>query len=193
MSPQLLRAAPWRASAGLTLAAAGLGAGGLAIGEGGMRVLQLALVLVGGAAACVLDEAAAAVVGACPLPRRVQVLARALAAVPALVVGAGLVGLWWVLEGMDHLVLLEAAGCWVLGFALAVVTRHWLDEPAEVVVSGLVLVLVSVMLVAPLGRRIPLFPLGESPARTLHTWWLVVGCCLGALVVVVREWRWRVR
>lgn len=190
----LLRAAPWRPLLALAAGAALLGAVGLAIGGGsGLRVLQLALVLVGGAAVCVLDDAAAPVAQACPVSRAEQVLARALAAVPALVTGGALVGLWWVLEGVDRLLLLEDVGCWVLGFALATLARRWLDEPAEVVVSGFVLVLVSVMLVDPIGRRLQLFPLGGDSGRSVRTWWVVVAACLVTLGVVVRERPWRVR
>jgi hypothetical protein len=156
-------------------------------------VLQLALVLVGAAAACVLDEACAAVVWACPVSRAEQVLARALTAVPALATGVGLVWLWWALESKDRVLLLEGVGCWVLGFAVATSARRWLDEPAEVVVAGFVLVLLSVMLVDPIGRRLQLFPLGDDSGRSVRTWWVVVVACLATLVVVVRERPWRVR
>lgn len=179
---------------GLSAVAAVVGGAGVAIGgASGMRVLQLALVLVGGAAACALDEAAAAVVGACPLSRTQQVLARALAALPALVIGGALVGLWWVVETGDRMLLLEDLGCWVLGFVLATWARRWLDEPAEAVVSALVLGLGSVMLAEPVGHRLMLFPLGGPGLRPALTWAGVLGGGLLVLLTVVPERRWRVR
>ncbi|HUR15231.1 MAG TPA: hypothetical protein VM097_12150 [Mycobacteriales bacterium] len=188
----LARAAPWRALLGLALAAAILGGVGLALGGGpGLRVLQLGLLLVGAAAACALDEPAAAVVDACPVPRVRHVIVRAVSASPALLLGGGLVASWWSLEGVNRLVLLQNAGCWLLGFTLSTLARTRIDEPAEVVVAGYGLVLVTVMLVEPIGRRLALFPMGEDSTRATRTWCVVLLASVVALVLAVRERRWR--
>jgi len=187
----LLRAAPWRALLGLTTAGACVGAAGVAIGTGtGMRVLQLGLVLVGAASACALDETAAAVVSACPVRRSAQVLVRALAAAPGLLVGAVLVAAWASAESLDRLLLVELAGTWLLALALAAVARHHLDEPSEVVISGLVLTLVTVILWPPIGRRLVLFPIGELGERAVRTWAAIAAGSAVALVLAVRERRW---
>jgi hypothetical protein len=188
----LLRAAPWRALLGLAAAGAAVGAGGLAIGGGsGMRVVQLGLVLLGATSACALDEAAAAVVSACPVRREVQVLARALSAAVGLVVGAVLAVSWWWLEATDRLLLVELGGTWLLGFALAALSRRRLDEPAEVVVSGLVLSLMTLMMYTPISRHVVLFPIGEPGDRATRTWAVVTVVAVVGLVLAVRERRWR--
>ncbi len=191
MSPVLLRAAPWRALFGLVAAGVGVGASGVLLGGGsGMRVLQLGLVLLGAGAACALDEAAAAVVSACPVRRRVQVLARAVAAAPGLVLGAVLVAAWWSVEVTDWLLLVELGGTWVLGLSVAAIARRRLDEPAEVVVGGLVLSLMTVMMYDAVGRRLVLFPLGEPGGRAARTWAVLTVAALCGLVFAVRERRW---
>lgn len=188
----LLRAAPWPALLALSATGSALGAAGVVLGGGnGLRVLQLGLVLLGAAAACALDEAAAAVVSACPVRRSVQVLARALAAGPGLVAGTALVQAWWRLEGTDSVLLAELGGTWVLGLSLAASVRRRLDEPAEVVAPLLVLTLVAVMLVDPVGRCLVLFPLGQQGERAALTWAAVAAASFLGLVLAVRERRWR--
>lgn len=187
----LLRAAPWRAVLGLS--AVGGVTGAVAVGVHGgpaLVLLQLALVLLGGAAACPLDEPAAAVVSACPVPRARQVLVRAVVAAVAVVVGGGEVLAWWARNHVDRVLLLELAGCWVLGFALAVLARTRLDEPAEAAGSGVVLVLLTVLLVNPIGRRLVLFPDDAHLARGVRTWWVVLVGCAVAVVAVVRDRHW---
>lgn len=191
MHPVLLRAAPWRALLGLTATGAGLGAAGLALGSGaGLIVVQLALVVLGSAAACSLDEPAAAVVTACPLPRAYWVLSRAAAAAPSLVAGGALVTAWWARSAVDAVLLLEGAGPWAAGFALALLARRRLDEPADVVAPPFVLVLVAVLLWNPLHRWVDLFPLGPG-LRTAAGWWCVVGAAVACLALAVPERRWR--
>lgn len=191
MLPVLLRAAPWRGLLGLTATGAALGALGLALGNGaGLTVVQLALVVLGSAAACALDEPAAAVVAACPLPRTQWVLSRGGAAAPALAVGGALVTAWWARTAVDGVLLLEGAGPWVAGFALAVLARRRLDEPAEVVAPPLVLTLVGVLLWNPLHRWVDLFPSGPG-LRTAAGWWCVVGAAVLGLALAVPERRWR--
>jgi hypothetical protein len=186
----LLRAAPWPAL--LAVSAAGATAGGVALVAGpSLVLLQVALVVLGGAAACALDEPSAAVVGACPVRRSRQVLVRALAASVPLGAGAALLGGWAARQPVERLQLLQLVGCWLLGFTLATVARSRLDEPAEVVAPGLMLALLSVMFVAPIGRQVPLFTPDEAPGRATHLWLVVVASCAAALLTVVRERRWR--
>ena len=188
----LLRAAPWRALLALTAAGAVTGALALVLPAAtGARVLQMALVLGGGAAACALEEPAAAVVGACPVRRSTQVLARSLAAAVPLLVGGSLVLLWAAAHDLERLLLLQLVGSWLLGFALAVVARARLDEPAEVVASSVVLSLLAVMHVGALGRYLVLFPLDEQVGRASRTWAVVIVVAAAGLVLAVRERRWR--
>jgi hypothetical protein len=189
----LLRAAPWRGGLALSATAAALGA--VAVLEGasgvGLKLVQITAVLVAGAAACALDEAAAAVVRACPVSRGRQLLVRAATAAVPLVVGLAVVVAWWQRAVVTHVLLLELVGCWVLGFALATVARARLDEPAELVASSLVLALLSVLLFDQIGRRLALFTIGEELDRTVHTWWAVMAVSGAALLLAVRERRWR--
>ena len=155
-----------------------------------LLVLQLSMVLVGAAAACALDEPAAAVVSACPVRRSTQVLLRAAAALLPVAVGAADLLAWWARSSVDRVLLLELVGCWVLGFALAVLARVRLDEPAEVVASGLALALLSTLLVAPIGHRLVLFPDDDQLTRGVRTWWLVLAGCAVGLLIAVPERRW---
>ena len=187
----LLRAAPWRALLALTAVGAATGALALVVPAGtGARLLQMALVLGGGAASCALEEPAAAVVRACPVRRSMQVCVRAGAASVPLLAGASLVLLWSLAHDVDRLLLLQLAGSWLLGFSLAVLARTRLDEPAEVVASSVVLALFAVMHVGFVGRHLVLFPLGEQMDRATRTWGVVMVAALVALVLAVRERPW---
>jgi hypothetical protein len=187
----LLRAAPWRALLGLS--AAGAAAGALAHvlpGGTGAAVLLVALVLGGAAAACALDEPAAAVVAACPVRRGTQVLARAVAATVPLLTSTATLLLWAVGHHVDHLLALQAAGCWSLGFALAAVTRKRLDEPGELVAAGLGLFLLTLIFVPTLDRHLALFPPDARLGQGARSWWAVLAGCALALALVVPERRW---
>jgi hypothetical protein len=191
MLAPLLRVAPWRALLALVAVGAGLGAVGVVVGGGsGMRIVQLALVAVGASAGCALDDAAAAVTSACPTRRSVQVGVRALAATPGVFVGVAVAVGWWVAQRTDRLMLLELAGTWVLAFCLAGVARLRLDEPGEVVVSSLVLLLLGAMLANPIGRRLVLFPLGGEGERAARTWAVLCAAAVVGLVLAVRERPW---
>ena len=191
MAPVLLRAVSWRALLGLTAAGGATGALAVLLRSGpSLMVLQLSMVLVGAAAACALDEPAAAVVAACPVRRSTQVLLRAVAALLAVAVGAADLLAWWARSSVDRVLLLELVGCWVLGFALAVLARARLDEPAETVASGVALALLSTLLIAPIGRHLVLFPGDDQLARGVRTWWLVLAGCAVGLLIAVPERRW---
>jgi hypothetical protein len=186
--PVLLRAAPWHGLLALSAAGAGLGsAGGAVLTSSSLMQLHLGLVLVGGAASFAMDDPAAAVVDACPVRRSRRVAARALAATVPLGIGAALVLSWWARTTSDAGQLLQLLGCWVLGFALAAVARLRLEEPGEVVAAGLMLVLLTVLLVQPIGRRAALF---NSDDRAAWSWTVVLAGSGLALVVAVRERRW---
>jgi hypothetical protein len=191
MLAPLLRVAPWRALLGLVALGAGLGAAGVLVGAGsGMRIVQLGLVVVGASAGCALDDAAGAVTAACPVPRRVQVAARALAAAPGLLAGLVVAGAWWLAERGDRLMVVELGGTWVLAFAFAAMARHRLDEPGEVVVSTLALLLLSVIMSDTIGRRLTLFPLGDHGERAARTWGVLCAAAVVGLALAVRERRW---
>jgi len=188
----LLRAAPWRGLLALSAAGAATGGTAVAMHSGpASRMLELTLALLGGAAACALDEPSAVVTAPCPVARWRQVLVRALTASVPLAAGAVLVATWAARGSLDRLLVLQLAGCCLLGFALATMARTWVDEPAELVVPGLVLSLLSVMFVEPVGRRLVLFPDDAQLDRGVRTWWVVLVCCGVSLVLAVRERRWR--
>jgi len=185
----LLRAAPWPALLALSAAGAVTGVGGLALGRSGAGalLLHIAIALLGGAAACALDEPSAAVVDSCPVRRARRVRVRALAAATPLATGTTLVLAWWARTSVERLAVLQLAGCWLLGFALAALSRRRLDEPGEIVAPGLILALLTVLLVEPVGRRVHLFS-GDRPDRT---WWVLVGAALLGLLLAVPERPWR--
>jgi hypothetical protein len=188
VNPVLLRAAPWRALTGLSGAAGALALVGLLVGGApGLRVLQLGAVLIGGAAACALDEAAAEVVEACPARRWSRVAVRASAAAVPSLVGAVVL----LLRSASPLGFAQLLGCFFLGFVLAVLARTRLDEPAEVVAPATVLGLLLVMFAEPVARRVVLFPSEGGAARGLATWEAMAGACALALLAVVPERRWR--
>jgi hypothetical protein len=188
----LLRAAPWRALLALTALGSATGVLALVLPEVlGARVLQTALVLGGGAAACALEEPAAAVVGACPVRRSTQVLVRAGAASAPLATGGALVLLWSVVHGADRLLLLQLVGSWTLGFVLAVLARTRLDEPAEVAAPAVVLSLLGAMYLGAVGHHLVLFPLGEQVGRATRSWAVVLLTAVVGLALAVRERRWR--
>ena len=189
--PTLLRAAPWPALLGLSAAAAVTAAVAIGLASGpGRTVLHLSLALVAGSAACALDEPAAAVVRSCPMQRSKQALPRVTAATVPLLVGAVAVAAWWARTTPERLLLLELVGGWVLGLTLAAVARRWSDEPAEVVATGLVLLLATTLLVGPVGRRLALYGDGQ---RAAHVWWAVLAACLVAGLLLLRERRWQPR
>jgi hypothetical protein len=48
-----------------------------------------------------------------------------------------------------------------------------------------------VLLFDQIGRRLALFTIGEELDRTVHTWWAVMAVSGAALLLAVRERRWR--
>ena len=188
MNRVLLRAVPWRALAGLSGAAGALALVGLLVGGAlGLRVLQLAAVVVGGSAACALDEPAAAVVEVCPVSRSTRIAVRAGAAsLPSL-----LAALVLLLRDASALGFAQLLGCWLIGFVLAALARTRIDEPAEVAAPATVLGLVLVMFTEPVARRLVLFPLEGGTARAIRTWEAVAAVGALALLAVVPERRWR--
>lgn len=192
MAPVLLRAVPWPALLALTGAGAATGAAAVALGPSGsaLPTLEAGLALLGGAAACALDEPAAAVVAACPTSRSRQLLVRALGVWLPLAAGALMVMAWWVRTAVDRVLLLELVGCCVLGFALAALARARYDEPGEVVAVGLVLLMLTAVLIAPVGQRLALFATAAPTDRVVATWWVLLGASALGLVGVARERRW---
>lgn len=169
-----------------------LGGLGVAVGGGsGVRCLQLAFVLLGSAAACSLDEAAAAVVAACPMGRVRRVALRAVAASVDVLIGAALLALWSLRAQIGRALVLELLGCAVLGFSGAALARTWLEEPGEAVASSMALALLGVLLIEPVGRRLGLFPVEGGAHRASVSWGLVMLCGAVVLAVVVPERRWR--
>lgn len=188
MNRVLLAAAPWPALTGLSGAAGALAGVGLLVGgPAGLRVLQLGAVVVGGSAACALDEPAAEVVQACPARRSSRVAARASVAAAPSLVGAVVL----LLRGASMLGFAQLVGCWLLGFVIAVLARTRLDEPAEVAAPATVLGLMLAMFAEPVARRVVLFPSHGAAARALTTWASVAAGCALALLAVVPERRWR--
>ncbi|HUR51294.1 MAG TPA: hypothetical protein VMZ11_04140 [Mycobacteriales bacterium] len=191
MTPVLLRAAPWPALLALSTAGAVTGVLASALqGAPALRLLQCALVLLGAAGACALDDPAAAVTAACPVSRARQVAARVGAATVPLLVGTALLAGWSLGKQVDRLLVVQLTGCWLLGLGLAVLARLRLDEPAELVAAAMLMLLLTTMFVDAVGSRLVLFPLGGQLQRGVRTWELLMAGCAIALVLAVRERRW---
>lgn len=181
----LLRGAPWRAPLGLAVGGWLLGGLGLALGGGsGVRVLQLAWLLLAGAAALTLDEPAAAAVDACPVTRARQLASRAaLAAVPVL---GGLL----LLGGHPWAgpLALQLVGTTAVAFTAAALLRHRLDAPGEPVCAALVLAMVVLVGYDPVAERLPLYR-GTLTGTTL--WGVLLTLSTVALLIATRPRRWR--
>jgi len=189
-----LRAFPWTevclttggAAAAFTLAAAVLPS------AAGFPLLLLSLALCGGAAAYVLDEAAAPVVDATPMSRTWRLGCRVvIVALPASVGVAGLAAagrsdptLLWQRLG------LVLVGYLAVGVAVAAALRHNGratpgDLAAVLVATGTLLV----TMVNPLRRWVSLLP-GDPAAswgRTVAVWLTVILVCAVAVRVGMRD------
>lgn len=187
------RATPWRALTALATGATALGALAPLLGGGpGLVCLFLVLVVLGCAGGLVLDDAAAAVVDACPVGRPAQRLQRAVVASPLVAIGLGASLAWWWREGATRMLLLQLAGCLLLGYALAALGRLRVDEPGDAVASGLGIALLGAIAFPPMAQRLRLF--ADYPDRRgVLLWCVLVAGSVVALLLAVPERRWRAR
>jgi hypothetical protein len=201
--PIVLTALPWRPLATASTAAAGLlgiaaiwpSSGFAAIGP------RLALVCLAAAACFVLDEPAAAAVDSAPKTLRARTVIRlAGAAIPATIGAAGFVAIAARPDpspsGQGPFgelpvggLLLQLAGCLLLGVAAAAVARRFIPEPGDLV-SGMVAGgLTTLVIYNPVDRWVDIFP--PSPegrwSRSVALWMVVCLLCLVTLARATRD------
>jgi fluoride ion exporter CrcB/FEX len=162
--------------------------------------IKLALVCLAAAACFVLDEPAAAAVDSAPRTLRARTVIRlAGVAIPATVGAAGFVAIAARLGPSPYGqgpfgelpvggLLLQLAGCLLLGVATAAFARRFIPEPGDLV-SGLVAGgLTTLVIYNPFSRWVDVFPLSPEDrwSRSVVLWSIV---CLLSLVTVARATR----
>lgn len=138
-----------------------------------LTYLRLALLALVAAAAFILDEPAAAAVQATPttLIRRTAVRTTALGA-PVSVWVLGLLGIEQRAASTPTLaLLLEGAGAMAVAVALAACLRLAGDnEPGDIIASVCGAAILAILLLNPLPRSLPLFPIAEGWATSSALW-----------------------
>jgi len=169
--PGTLRGLDWAVVLGGSALGAVILAGCVAFAADGppLGYVRLALVALAGAAAFVLDEAAADAVDAVPTTRRRRTAIRASAvAIPFAVV--------------------EGAGILALAVALAAVLRlTGRVEPGEIAASVLGAAILAVLVFNPLPESLPLFPVAEGWAASTALWGSVAAAAAMLVVAVSRD------
>jgi fluoride ion exporter CrcB/FEX len=200
--PIVLTALPWRPLAAASAAAAGmLGVAAIWPTSGFATIgIKLALVCLAAAACFVLDEPAAAVVDSAPKTLRARTVIRLSGvAIPATIGAAGLVAIAARLGPAPYGqgpfgelpvggLLLQLAGCLLLGVATAAFARRFMPEPGDYV-SGMVAgCLTTLVIYNPFGRWVDVFPISPQDrwSRSVVLWTIV---CLLSLVTVARATR----
>ena len=147
--------------------------------------LRLALLALVAAAAFILDEPAAAAVQSTPttLTRRTAVRATALGA-PVAVWVFGLLAIEQRSEPTPTLALfLEGAGAMAVAVALAACLRlAGNEEPGDIVASVCGAAILAILLLNPVPRSLPLFPVAEGWAASSALWASLI--LISALVTV---------
>jgi len=190
--PGTLRGLDWAVVLGGSALGAVILAGCVAFAADGppLGYVRLALVALAGAAAFVLDEAAADAVDAVPTTRRRRTAIRASAvAIPFAVWAAGVLGL----EQRSAVtpvgaLLVEGAGILALAVALAAVLRlTGRVEPGEIAASVLGAAILAVLVFNPLPESLPLFPVAEGWAASTALWGSVAAAAAMLVVAVSRD------
>jgi hypothetical protein len=184
----MLRGVEWRAVLGGSALGAAVLLLSVALPTDGLPLtyVRLALIALAAATAFVLDESAAAVVDAVPVPRRRRTALRLVAILlPLTIWTAGVLGL-----AMRHPgtpvggLLVEGAGASAVALALASVLRlAGLREPGEITATFLGATLLAFLLLDPPPHSVPVFPMHDGwTASTLL--WTVLGIAAGFVVAV---------
>jgi len=191
--PTLLTALPWRPVATASLAALGLLSLVAIWPESGFASagIRLALVCVAAAAAFVVDEPAAAAVDSAPRTLRARTMVRLTGIVLPASVGAG--GLLVVERRLDSTpyggLLLQLAGCLLLGLATAAFTRRFIPVPGDLVSGAVAGTLTTLVIYNPFARWVDVFPLSPQDrwSGAVVLWSIVCLLCLATLARATRD------
>jgi fluoride ion exporter CrcB/FEX len=194
----LLTALPWGPVVTASLAALGLLSLVAIWPESGFAAtgIRLGLVCLAASASFVLDEPAAAAVNSAPTTLRARTALRLVGvAVPASV---GACGLWAIKMRLATTssgrlpyggLLLQLAGCLLLGLATAALTRRFIPVPGDLVSGVVAGVLTTLVIYNPFARWVDVFPLSAqdrgSPAVAL--WTIVCLLCMLTLARATRD------
>jgi fluoride ion exporter CrcB/FEX len=158
--------------------------------------IRLSLVCLAASASFVLDEPAAAAVDSAPTTLRARTAIRLLGvAVPASV---GVCGLWAInmrlaATSSSRLpyggLLLQLAGCILLGLAAAAFTRRFIPVPGDLVSGAVAGVLTTLVMYNPFARWVDVFPLSPQDrwSRAVTLWTVVCLICLASLARATRD------
>ncbi|HWH30454.1 MAG TPA: hypothetical protein VNU26_16140 [Mycobacteriales bacterium] len=189
--PAVLRAAPWGAVLGGTTAGALLLLVAAGAPRAGAAFVPLALALLAGAAAFVLDEPAAAAVDAAPRSLRSRTAVRAVVALVPFAVGS--FGLLVAGQHAAHVWLPGTvallAGCVLVAVAVSTALRRRLPAPGESAAAAVGLSIVALATFEPLSRWVSVMPTSSDAAwgRTAAVWSVVAVVCGGVAAAATRD------
>jgi len=163
--------------------------------------IKLALVCLAAAACFVLDEPAAAAVDSLPRTLRARTVTRLLgAAVPAMIGIAGFVVVGARLSASAESgsafadlpiggLLLQLAGCLLLGIAAAALARRFVAEPGDLVSGVVAGGLTTLVIYNPFARWVDIFALssGDRWSRSVVLWTAVCLVSVAALGRATRD------
>lgn len=196
--PIPLTALPWRPLATASIAALCFLSIVAVWPESGFAAvgIKLALVCLAAAACFVLDEPAAAAVDSAPTTLRTRTAIRLVGvAVPASV-GAGsllVINMRLATTSSARLpydgLLLQLAGCLLIGVASAAFTRRFITEPGDLVSGVVAVVLTTLVVYNPFARWVDVFPLSPQDrwSRAVAMWTIVCLLCLATLARATRD------
>jgi hypothetical protein len=153
--------------------------------------LPLSVPALAGAAAYLLDEPAAEVVAAAPIPMRAQSGSRLMVAEAILALGALGLGVVALRSGTSSRlgIIVQLAGCILVAVAASAVLRRRAPEPGDVVSSAVVASVLALMLARPFDRWLDLFPSepGQRWAGSLTVWAVVATICVATAFHSTRD------
>lgn len=196
--PILLTALPWRPVATASIAALCLLSLVAIWPESGFADvgIKLALVCLAAAAAFVLDEPAAAAVDSAPRTLRARTAMRLVGMALPATIGAG--GLLVIAARLGSRsagqlpyggLLLQMAGCLLLGVATAAFARRFIPDPGDLVSSVVAGGLTALVIYNPFRRWVDIFPLspGDRWSRAVVLWTIVCLLCVVTLTRATRD------
>lgn len=196
--PILLTALPWRPVATASIAALSFLSIVSVWPESGFAAvgIRLALVCLAAAACFVLDEPAAAAVDSAPTTLRARTAVRLLGVSLPAAIGAS--GLWAINMRLPATsssrlpyggLLLQLAGCLLLGVAAAALTRRFIAVPGDLVSGAVAGVLTTLVIYNPFARWVDVFPLSPQDrwSRAVVLWAIICLLCLATLARATRD------
>jgi len=201
--PILLTALPWRPVATASIAALCLLSVVAIWPESRFADVGIKLVLVclAAAAAFVLDEPAAAAVDSAPRTLRARTVIRLIGvAIPATIGAGGFMAIAARLDSSPYGhgpfgelpvggLLLQMAGCLLLGLATAAFARRFIPDPGDLVSGVVAGGLTALVIYNPFSRWVDIFPLspGDRWSRAVVLWTIVCLLCAVTLTRATRD------